>query len=166
MQIKTENALGCVTFVWLFAGTLLTWKGILFFEQSLFAWESSKVILPFLRSLCLCFRLAPMHVLFGLVGLSLIIGYLKSYLVLRPSIKRIIWYLASQGKMVPLKGMLPRKDRLVLLLMVSIGVISRFLPIPFDVRGCIDMVIGSALVHGGMMLYQNRHLIKELGIDS
>jgi hypothetical protein len=38
--------------------------------------------------------------------------------------------------------------------MMMLGMIFRYLPIPIDVRGFIDLAIGSALMNGAMLYFR------------
>jgi hypothetical protein len=38
--------------------------------------------------------------------------------------------------------------------MVLLGLVIRFLPIPIDARGLVDVAIGSALINGAMLYFR------------
>jgi hypothetical protein len=38
--------------------------------------------------------------------------------------------------------------------MMALGLVFRFLPIPIDLRGLIDVAIGSALINGAMLYFR------------
>jgi hypothetical protein len=83
--------------------------------------------------------------------LALLLGYMKGKVALAKSVTRQVQRIASLPNPAPLKYLYSKGYYLLIALMISLGVIMRFLPITMDTRGVIDMVIGSALVNGSML---------------
>jgi hypothetical protein len=90
----------------------------------------------------------------GLVATSLLVGFFKGRFVLVKSAKRILARIASKPNPFPLSQLYPLSYYLIILSMVALGVSIRFLPIPVEVRGAIDVAIGSALMNGSLFYFR------------
>lgn len=92
-----------------------------------------------------------------LVCLGLVIGFLKGRLVLSKTATRLIGRLESFPNPCPIALIYPKYYWILLLSMVFLGVSLKWLPIPFDFKGVIDVAIGAALTNGAS--FYIRHLL-------
>lgn len=134
-------------FLWFAIGVSLLYKGLHFISQGTFETNT------------LSFRLQG---IFGsqqqastvLIAAGLIIGYLKAKFVLSKTVQRVVTRIASLPLPIRFKDAYSPAYWILILCMVAIGLSFRFLPIPLDLRGAVDVAIGSALVNGAMLYFR------------
>lgn len=130
-------------FIWFFIGSFLLYKGLNFLSQA--------VVLP--DSFCSRFE-EPGHVATVLIAVGLIVGFLKGRFVLSKTVKRIVTRISALPLPIRFKDVYPKSYWILIGSMVALGMTLRFLPISIEVRGTIDVAIGSALVNGAMLYFR------------
>ena len=142
-------------FVWMTIGLWLLYKGLHFISDAAFSTDS------------LCFRWSSV---FGsaqqgaaiLIAAGLGIGFLKGRFVLSKTVHRVATRIASLPLPIRYSSVYPSSYWMVLSGMMMLGISLRFLPIPIDIRGLIDVAIGSALINGAMLYFRfARSALKE-----
>jgi hypothetical protein len=83
-----------------------------------------------------------------LISLGLCVGYLKGRFVLKKTVGKQIKRLKTIQQPLHLGHLYTKKYLLLIGLMISLGFILRALPIHPDVRGLIDLTVGTALLFG------------------
>lgn len=89
-----------------------------------------------------------------LISAALLVGFIKGRMVLSKSVSRIVSHLRSQKGKIQMSNAYDRKYYMILAAMMGIGMLFRFLPIPNDIRGFVDVTIGSALMNGAMLYFR------------
>ncbi|HNA61819.1 MAG TPA: hypothetical protein PKW79_01945 [Rhabdochlamydiaceae bacterium] len=87
-----------------------------------------------------------------LISAGLFLGFIKGRVVLVKTVKRISARIPEGSSKI--SQVYDRKYYVILAVMVGIGMTFRFLPIPLDLRGVIDVTIGSALINGAMLYFR------------
>lgn len=82
------------------------------------------------------------------ITLALFIGYLKGKRVLRKAAERQIARLLEMAPPLSIRNLYSPAYLLLLALMMGFGIALRYLPIAPDLRGFIDLAVGSALIQG------------------
>lgn len=134
-------------FVWFFMGVYLLFKGLHYITEAAFQTNS------------LCFKMSPT---FGtpqqaatiLLVVGLVIGFLKGRFVLVKTVRRVVARIASLPLPIQFKDAYARSYWLIIAFMMALGMTFRFLPIPIDLKGTIDVAIGSALINGAMLFFK------------
>ena len=88
------------------------------------------------------------------IGIALIIGFLKGRFVLSKTVRRTSLRIQSLPLPISLFSVYPPAYWVLIASMIGLGLSLRFLPIPIDVRGLIDVAIGSALLNGAMLYFR------------
>ncbi len=135
---------GCL---WLFIGVMLLTKGLGFIVQ---ASTSHGLWLPSIANYLGDLQQAAL----ALITLALFIGFLKGRFVLSKSAKRVVERLLTFPEPVPIAKIYSLKYVLIILFMVMLGVSSRWTNPPPDIRGFIDVAIGSALMNGALFYFK------------
>jgi hypothetical protein len=130
-------------FVWFFMGVFLLYKGLQLITQATFQTSS----------LCSHFQ-DPQQAATILIALGLMIGFLKARFVLVKSVRRVVTRILSLSLPIRFKNVYSTSYWILIGGMMCLGMIFRFLPIPVDIRGWIDVTIGSALVNGAMLYFR------------
>lgn len=86
-----------------------------------------------------------------LIALGLLIGYFKGRYILGKSAIKGVQRIRSFSDPTPLKNIYSLKYYILLFLMIGLGMSMKYLGIPADVRGVIDVAIGAALINGAMI---------------
>ena len=145
--MKKRNYIILPGLVWLFSGFMLLYKGLHFIADAI------------LQTHSLCFR---MQHLFGtaqqaatvFIGLGLLVGYVKGRFVLVKSVRRIVKRIDLLPYPIRFSQAYHPSYWLLIASMIALGVSLRFLPIALDIRGFIDVAIGSALINGSMLFFR------------
>lgn len=87
-----------------------------------------------------------------LTALAVVVGFLKGRYILAKSVQRSVNRLLSLPRPISLSQIYPFSYYLLLGSMFLMGYLVRFAPI--DVRGGIDVTIGSALISGAFLYFR------------
>jgi hypothetical protein len=89
-----------------------------------------------------------------IICLGLFIGFIKGRTVLSKTVGRIADRINLHPGSLSLKEAYDQKYWIVIGLMMGLGMMFKFLPISIDIRGGIDVAIGSALINGAMLYFR------------
>jgi hypothetical protein len=89
-----------------------------------------------------------------LIALGLAIGFLKGRFVLSKTVARVSSRIASLPLPIRFKDAFSKSYWILIGCMMALGMLFRFLPISVEVRGVIDVAIGSALINGAMLYFR------------
>jgi len=92
-----------------------------------------------------------------LIVLGLFVGYMKGKHVLAKAATRSIERIRSLPEPVSLLYVYNLRYYLLLGGMVLLGLSIKWLGIPNDIRGTIDVAIGAALINGAVFYFRNRN---------
>ena len=134
---------------WMVIGVYLMVKGLNWITQAMMLQETPRVLKWFVG---LGGSLQQGGLL--LICLALLIGFIKGRMVLSKTVARVVSRLRASKGPIPFANAYDRKYYVVVGFMMLLGLLLRFLPIAFDVRGAIDVVIGSALMNGAMLYFR------------
>jgi hypothetical protein len=138
---------------WLGIGIMLLMKGL---RLTVDAVEQTTVAMPLLKFVLSIAGTRHQAALL-LVCLGLFIGFIKGRTVLAKTVARIASRINAHQKGLSLQQAYDRKYWIILSLMMSLGVIFRVFTIPADIRGLIDIAVGSALINGAILYF--RHIL-------
>jgi hypothetical protein len=91
--------------------------------------------------------------LVAMVSLACCVGLLKGNFVLRKAALRSLKRIKELKAPYSLKNLYTPSYLVLLLVMVLLGVLMRVLGVPLDVRGFIDVAVGSALFRGSFFYF-------------
>jgi hypothetical protein len=145
--MKQRKWIALSGFFWFAMGAFLLYKGLHLINDASFLANS------------LCSRWAGF---FGssqqtatvLVGIGLLVGFAKGRFVLAKTVRRVVTRIASLPEPIRFADAYSKSYWILISSMVALGMSFRFLPIPLDLRGTIDVAIGSALVNGAMLFFR------------
>lgn len=89
-----------------------------------------------------------------LIAMGLLIGYSKGRYVLGKSALKGVQRIRSFPDPVELKNIYSPQYYILLGAMIGLGISMKYLGIPADVRGTIDVAIGAALINGSMIYFR------------
>ncbi len=89
-----------------------------------------------------------------LICVSLLMGFIKGRMILSRTVGRVTAHFRSLQVPIRFSNAYDRKYYIILGSMMGLGLLFRFLPIAYDIRGGIDVVIGSALINGAMLYFR------------
>lgn len=96
-----------------------------------------------------------------LIAISLLIGFMKGKFVLSKSVERVVTRILSMPSPIPFTKIYAPQYYILILSMVALGISLRWLPIPLDIRGCVDVAIGSALMNGSLLYFRHALGLKQ-----
>ncbi len=149
MKIRHQPAIALSGISWMVIGIFLLVKGFALILSPIVI-EQETIFLPFLRDLTGSFQQAALILVF----IGLFIGFLKGKIVLRKTAGRLINRITDLPNPSPISQIYPRAYFLLLALMVGLGISLRWIPVPSDLKGVIDVAIGSALVQGSAFYFR------------
>lgn len=127
--------------LWLFAGIMLLSKGV----NLLLA----IVHQPFFRF----FRASQGETAAILVCLGLFLGQFKAKYVLRKTAMKRIQQMSSQSSFTFFQ-IFNFRYLILIATMISLGLLLKFFHTPHDLRGLIDITIGTALIHSSIFYFK------------
>lgn len=142
--------------LWLLVGGMLVTMGCNFLVASLLAENQASGYLPLLRSLpVLDPELAALLVALAAIAL----GWLKGYYILAKTASKQLIRLAKLPSPIPYSQLFPIRYFCLLGLMGGLGLLLR--SFPMDVRGGIDLAVGTALLFGSTLFFRrSSHPVK------
>lgn len=134
-------------FVWFVIGAFLLYKGLHLIAEGAFQPHSLSHRMKDLVG-------SPQKGATILIAIGLFGGFFKGRFVLVKTVRRVVARIASLPLPIRLKDAYSLSYWILIGSMVALGVSFRFLPIPIDLRGMIDVAIGSALINGAMLYFR------------
>lgn len=98
----------------------------------------------------------------ALIGFSLLIGFCKGRFVLSKTVRRVVARLASLKAPIRFREAYAPSYWILIGSMIALGMLFRFLPLPSEIRGAIDIAIGSALIQGAILYFRAARAIRPL----
>lgn len=134
-------------YLWFFSGILLLYKGLKFIAEAAFKSDS------------VCSQLSQ---IFGsseqaataLIAFSLMIGFIKGRFVFSKTVRRVVTRIASLQPPIRFKDAYTPGYWIVIGIMMTLGMSLKYLPISLDVRGVVDVAVGSALINGAFLYFK------------
>lgn len=99
-----------------------------------------------------------------LVTFGLLLGFIKGRFVLSKTVKRVVDRIFSLPQPIKFSEVYSVGYLLLIVSMILLGMALRWFSVPSDVRGTIDIAVGSALMNGSMF-YFRAALKKEKPLD-
>lgn len=98
---------------------------------------------------------------FLLIVLALFVGFFKGRFVLSKTVKKVVMRIAHLEEPIALKSVYNARYLLLIALMVSFSMMIKFFHVPLDIRGFIDVAIGSALINGASFYFRALYALKK-----
>lgn len=142
-----RNWIAISGFIWLLVGSLLLYKGLVLISDAVLTPNS------------FCSRLqgtfgSPQKAGTVLIALALVVGFLKGRFILSKTVKRVSLRITSLPLPIRFKSVYAPSYWILIGGMMGLGMTMRFLPIPVDVRGFVDVAVGAALMNGAMLYFR------------
>ena len=96
---------------------------------------------------------------FVVVGLG--IGYFKSKMIFAKTVRKSVERILSFAPPIHLSKMYSVRYCLLLAAMVLLGISFKYFGFPHDVRGLVDVAIGSALINGAMIYMRSALSVRD-----
>lgn len=90
----------------------------------------------------------------ALICVALIIGLLKGRHVLGKSARQGIARIRTFANPMSLASLYSAKYYILLAVMIGLGISMKWIGLPEDIRGFVDVAIGSALINGAMVYFR------------
>lgn len=137
--------------IWLTIGLVLLPLGLNFLVESVLQANLQTLRRPLLDSI------APYlggvdSALLVVVAICLFIGYGKGRYVLGKTVRSSVERITSLPNPTSLANIYTKKYYILLAGMVFLGMLARMTPI--DIRGAVDVIIGSALINGSLLYFR------------
>ena len=89
-----------------------------------------------------------------LIAIALFIGYFKSRFVLAKTVRKMVVRIRQLPNPSPLYKIYSLAFYIVIAAMMGLGIIMKVTGIPTDIRGLIDVTVGSALINGALLYFK------------
>lgn len=149
MKIKQGFAIVLSGMIWMGVGVMLLVKGFSLLLHPVAG--ASSVLLPYFDA----FSVSREQASLVLVSIGLVLGFLKGKLILAKSARRVITRIVSMSNPFPFTKIYGKSYLILLGSMILLGVSLRFIPVPYDLKGVIDVAIGSALTNGSAFYFRH-----------
>jgi hypothetical protein len=152
MNLSKKTWLVISGVMWLGIGVMLLMKGLRLIVACAEQTEGAAPLLNSIFSLAGSRQQGSLLLICG----ALFVGFIKGRTVLAKTVKRIAEKIHLHPEtLIPLKQVYDKRYWIVLGVMMGLGMLFRFLSIPKDIHGFIDVAIGSALINGAMLYFRN-----------
>ena len=143
--------------IWLIVGLFLLYKGLFFTVLAKVTYNPADF---------------PLYALFGKIKndpesialisvlLSLVVGLIKGRVALAKSAKRTVTRLLSTPAPLKAKDVFPLPYILLVMLMMLLGMSLKYFKVPYDIRGFVDVAVGSALINGAIIYFKLVSMLK------
>lgn len=153
MKIRHGLAITASGILWLLIGLFLLFKG---FSILLHTFEGADPIcIPYLLAKTSSTEQASLLI----ISAGLLVGFIKGKIVLAKTANRIIQKILSQPNPCPITCIYPPSYLILLSTMMLMGISLKYFLIPYDLKGFIDVAVGSALANGSAFYF--RHFAKK-----
>jgi hypothetical protein len=95
-----------------------------------------------------------------MIALSLMVGYLKGKYVLGKSAQKGVKHILSLPNPSSLALVYSKKYYILLASMIALGALIKIFQVPSDIRGFVDVTIGSALINGSLFYFRAAYFKK------
>ena len=89
-----------------------------------------------------------------IIAIALLVGFLKGRHVLRKAAERGIQHICTFPNPTSLFSIYSKRYCLLLLFMIALGMSMKYFNVPHDIRGAIDIAVGSALINGSFSYFR------------
>jgi len=103
----------------------------------------------------------PQQVATCLIAVGLLLGFIKGRFVLSKTVARVVERILSLSLPIRLGDVYAKSYYFLILGMMGLGLFMRFAPIWQDIRGLIDIAVGSALINGAMLYFRRSAYLEE-----
>ena len=141
--------------LWLIIGCFLTFKGIVFLGLTIVSEKAGPLMNVFMQMSSTRER-AGMLLIFS----ALVLGLFKGRVVLARTVMRQVKRLLMLPHPLHIKDLFPLSYLAIILSMMLLGMSLKFLPISQDIRGFVDLAVGSALINGAFLYFKQALLLK------
>ncbi|MES2121738.1 MAG: hypothetical protein V4492_03040 [Chlamydiota bacterium] len=90
----------------------------------------------------------------ALIMIGLIIGFIKGRFVLVKTVRRVTERILKLPEPVKFNQVYSRGYLFLIAGMIALGVSMKWLHVPQDIRGMVDVAVGSALMNGAMLYFR------------
>lgn len=98
-----------------------------------------------------------------MLSIGLMVGYLKGRFIMTRSVQRFMRGIVQLDEPLTIRDILTTKYLILIGCMMILGIILRYLPIPFSIKATVDFAVGVALLYGSFYTFQQaRRFNKEL----
>ncbi|MBA2369645.1 MAG: hypothetical protein H0V82_11560 [Candidatus Protochlamydia sp.] len=137
--------------IWLAIGCFLLSLGLNFIFESILKENLVTLKRPVLDSLSSLLGNSEQGAL-ALIAIALWIGFMKGRFIFAKTVQKSVERILTLPNPVSLFLIYPKKYYILLGSMVLLGVLVKFAPL--DVRGGVDVIIGSALIQGAILYFK------------
>jgi hypothetical protein len=148
--------------VWLVVGFLLFTQGVALLTAHLNHLEGSYPLIDLIAP----YFGGSEQAIVGLIAIALYIGFLKGKHVLGKSARSGIERLKNLPDPVSLAKIYSAKYYILLAVMIALGMSLKYTGVPNDLRGFIDLAIGTALIQGAIIYIRLSNTLKEKQISN
>ncbi len=142
--MKHRDWIICSGGLWFAVGIMLMYKGLRLISDA--------QVDP--GSLSMRMSESSSHVGNMIIFLALIVGFAKGRFVFSKTVQRVVSRIRSLPLPIRISEVYTKSYWILIGSMMMLGMVFRFLPIPIDVRGFIDLAVGSALTNGAMLYFR------------
>jgi hypothetical protein len=141
--------------LWLLIGSMLFQKGVNLFKLLMQEEAGALPMINFFGSM----TSNRDESLVVLISLALIVGLFKGRVILAKSVKRVVTRICALPNPSPLKDVYSVGYYVLILSMMMLGMLMKWAQVSVDVRGFIDLAVGTALIQGAILYFRQAQKI-------
>lgn len=154
MRLTHVKAIVLSGLTWMFIGAFLLYKGLYYSVMCILA---PPAMLHFIAQ----YLGTVQNAILLCIATGLVLGVVKARFVLIKTIQRVVKGIMVKPSPLKLTAVYSKRYCFLILSMMLLGLTLRFLPISNDIRGVIDVTIGSALLNGALIYFRLAVMLKK-----
>lgn len=140
--------------IWMGVGIMLLNMGLGFlmngFQSGVFVSEGYSGLFSWIASL----TGAADYAAIVLIMLSLVVGIAKGRFVMAKAAQKSATRISKLANPTAITNLYSRSNLILLAIMMGMGMLMKVLSFPCDIRGCIDVAVGCALMQGSLAYFR------------
>lgn len=89
------------------------------------------------------------------VLLALLVGFFKGRFVLAKTVYRVVFRLRQLPEPISIRFVYRLRDVALIGVMIALGMGMKFFAVPLEIRGFVDVAVGSALINGAVLYFRS-----------
>lgn len=154
LKLKHSTLIVISGIIWLAIGCMLLSLGLNFIVTSILKDNLILMKRPVIDFLGAFFG-GPDQGALLLIAIGLLVGFAKGKFVFTKTVNRTVSRILTLPNPAPITQIYAKGYYILLALMFFLGYIVRFFPL--DIRGGVDVVIGSALINGSLLYFKQAY---------
>lgn len=89
------------------------------------------------------------------IMLALLVGFFKGRFMLAKTVYRVVFRLRQLPEPISIRSVYRLRDVALIGVMIGLGLCMKWFAVPLEIRGFVDVAVGSALINGAVLYFRS-----------